>query len=85
MAMEENNKQATGLVLAIDGRKQQSGETSAIDEVIFFIIVFCFSFPPTMVTGLVRRSLSRVPSSPAAKLLLSRAHASEPQAQQVEQ
>ncbi|KAI3784662.1 hypothetical protein L1987_43765 [Smallanthus sonchifolius] len=37
-----------------------------------------------MATGLVRRAFSRVHSSPAAKLLISRAHASEPQTQQSE-
>ncbi|KAI9070427.1 hypothetical protein K1719_047609, partial [Acacia pycnantha] len=37
-----------------------------------------------MATSLFRRSVSRVSSSPAFKLLNARAHASEPQAQQVE-
>ncbi|CAH1412930.1 unnamed protein product [Lactuca virosa] len=37
-----------------------------------------------MATGLVRRGISRLQKSPAATLLLSRAHASEPQAQQSE-
>lgn len=37
-----------------------------------------------MATSLVRRSLSRVLSSPASKLLRARAHASEAQAQRVE-
>ncbi|CAH9122634.1 unnamed protein product [Cuscuta epithymum] len=37
-----------------------------------------------MASGLVRRAMTRVPSSPAAKLIAARAHASEAQAQQVE-
>ncbi|XP_020961320.1 succinate dehydrogenase [ubiquinone] iron-sulfur subunit 2, mitochondrial [Arachis ipaensis] len=37
-----------------------------------------------MATGLLRRSLSRVPSSSASKLALIRAHASEAEAQQVD-
>ncbi|GFZ19089.1 succinate dehydrogenase 2-1 [Actinidia rufa] len=37
-----------------------------------------------MATGLVRRAVSRVQSSPAAKLLCARAHASEPQVQHAE-
>ncbi|GFY87281.1 succinate dehydrogenase 2-1 [Actinidia rufa] len=37
-----------------------------------------------MATGLVRRAVSRVHSSPAAKLFYARAHASEPQAQHAE-
>ncbi|KAA8548179.1 hypothetical protein F0562_004560 [Nyssa sinensis] len=37
-----------------------------------------------MATGLVRRAISRVRWSPASKLILTRAHASEAQAQQVE-
>ncbi|KAK9272252.1 hypothetical protein L1049_002623 [Liquidambar formosana] len=37
-----------------------------------------------MATGLLRRGISRVQSSPASKLLLARAHASEAEAQQVE-
>ncbi|KAK2969776.1 hypothetical protein RJ640_028056 [Escallonia rubra] len=37
-----------------------------------------------MATGLVRRAISRVQSTPASKLILARAYASEAQAQQVE-
>lgn len=37
-----------------------------------------------MATGLVRRAITRVQSTPGAKLLITRAHASEVQAQQVE-
>lgn len=37
-----------------------------------------------MATSLVRRAMYRVHSSPAAKLMFARTHASEPQAQQVE-